>query len=165
MGATSLLARLAAIALAGVWVGACSTEPTVQAIDRTQVEEAFFRYLFAHNEAASGPVAAYCVARTPAQVAPGGIGPTVDPDARLIASLSDVTPKVVPVSRCSFSVEGVVERDSNRAALVFYAGPVECDRRAKCRVRGGYYQAGLSASGGGLYSHPVAWGVDGRSRA
>jgi len=118
-----------------------------------QIAAATFRYQFQHN--ASGlraSAAAYCIGY-------GAFGPDADsnknrtdPPQEVLIALADVVPAVKPYSQCSHTKEqGVRDKASGKRALIFTLRSMECSEPLKCRVDGGYYEGGESASGNSYF--------------
>lgn len=105
----------------------------------SEVRVAAFRYMFKHNASAGQQtVSAYCI----------GIGDN-DPPAEFLARLRDVRPTVKPLSACSASASaGVIDKSTGKRGLMFRVDEeIRWVNADHAEIDGGYYEAGLSASG------------------
>jgi hypothetical protein len=98
------------------------------------------RYQFEHN-AAANKYDIFCIALSDGQT-------NSDAPTMLIRDLNDASHKVVKHSDCNAHMDnGVTERISGKPALMLNVGKVNWLARNEVVVEGGYYEAGLSASG------------------
>jgi len=103
------------------------------------VRLAVFRYLMNHNaSAAQTAVPFICL-----EIHQGG--DTRDPSPFIMAAMSGGKIRVVPGSTCEQSAQGVFLKGDS-GGLVFWTQKVTIDGD-KATVSGGYFEAGLSASG------------------
>ncbi len=101
------------------------------------VREATFRYMFKKNASGQQQKAhVYCIAFD-----------AQDPPPEFVARLADVRPVVKPVSACDHSQNGVFDKATKQSGLVFRVGDVTWQDADHAEIGGGYYEAGLSASG------------------
>jgi len=110
--------------------------------DADEVRLAVFRYLVGHNaSAAQAGVSFVCLEIRQGRQAR-------DPSPFIMAAMSGLAMRAVPGSACESSADGVfLKSDSAKArGLVFRTEQVEIDGN-KATVTGGYFEAGLSASG------------------
>lgn len=105
--------------------------------------EVLFRHQFANNaSAAQQNAAAYCLSLR-----------EDDPPAKFVERFRNDQPQVLPVSKCtSDPFEGVRIEGVNGIALVHYVTEISCSEK-QCEAEGGYYEAGLSASGNNYVLH------------
>jgi hypothetical protein len=103
------------------------------------IREAVFRYQFEHN--ASGQqkrASVYCLS----------IRENTDPSDELIERFAVSDPPVRKISECSVSpFGGVVDQRTHKLGLVFRVGSIQWISATEVEAGGGYYEAGLSASG------------------
>jgi hypothetical protein len=119
--------------------------PTIEFYSE-DIREAVFRYQFQHN--ASGQ-------QGNAQVYFLGIQGTgesdqvhyVDPPDELMARFAGNVPPVKRRSECTYSQDGVFDKHSGARGLLFWLGAAEEIGTDEVQVYGGYFEAGLSASG------------------
>jgi hypothetical protein len=137
---------LAATALV-ILIGASVSDPGVIASDiPPEIAEATFRYQFAHNASAQRARAqVYCIGL--GTTTPGLTTPD-DPPPAFVSRFGNVSPAVKAYSECSVSAtDGVRDRTTGGRGLVFTLTSMRCANGTTCTVEGGYYEAGLSASG------------------
>lgn len=140
----SLLAATFVVATVG---SAMAVSPAPAGID-PDIAEATFRYQFMHNESGQQSGAhVYCIGFE-RKTALGGWD---DPPPSLVSRFSDVSPPVKAVSECSASQHGVRDRETGADGLIFEISTVTCTSDTQCVAEGGYYEAGLSASGDSYY--------------
>lgn len=114
--------------------------PRNDAEEELQIQRAVLRYQFEHN-AAVGKYTIFCIAITDDKK-------SVDAPATLIASLNDARHKVLGASACDGNDgNGVTEHASGKPALMLNVGAVTWEADDEAVVNGGYFEAGLSASG------------------
>jgi hypothetical protein len=120
--------------------------PAAQSPIDPDIAEATFRYQFAHNASGQQTDAnVYCIGF--------GTGSSDsskprDPPPDFLSRLGDVTPPVKAYSQCSASAdEGVKDKTTGKLGLIFTINSVKYIDNTRCEVEGGYYEAGLSASG------------------
>lgn len=104
------------------------------------IREAVFRHMFQKNASGQQQTAGvYCISA----------GADVDPSPELLARLKDVKPVVKGVSACTASAEkGVVDKQTKKRGLIFRVESIKvASDHHHATVDGGYYEAGLSASG------------------
>lgn len=119
------------------------------------IREATFRHMFGKNASGMQQAAGvYCISVG---------GGDIDPSPELLARLKDVNVPVKGVSACSASAQtGVVDKATKRRGLIFRIETVKVAGDHKhATVSGGYYEAGLSASGNTytLEKHAKGWVV------
>lgn len=109
--------------------------------DDDEVRLAVFRYLVGHNASAGQTGVPICLEIYQARQAR-------DPSPFIMAAMSGFATRVVPGSACESSANGVfLKGDSAKGrGLVFRTEEVKIDGD-KATVTGGYFEAGLSASG------------------
>ena len=120
---------------------AVAARPPAGSSEQDAVRLAVFRYLVDHN--ASGRrhgVPFICL-----EADGSGHG---DPSPFILAAMNERTPRAVPGSACESSVDGVFLKDDHAQGpgLIFHIEQVTIDGD-RATVTGGYYAAGLSASG------------------
>lgn len=141
----SLLAATFVVATYGSAMAAGSTQTGID----PDIAEATFRYQFTHNESGQqSNTHVYCIGfeRKPA------LGGWEDPPPSLVSRFGDLSPPVKAASECSASSEhGVKDRETGESGLIFGISVIQCTSDTQCMVDGGYYEAGLSASGDTYY--------------
>lgn len=125
---------------------ACSTNgPAVENScgNDNDIREAVFRYQFSHNaSAAQQSVDVYFLS----------LAEETDPDAGLLARFADHHPEVKAVSQSDVAAGGrVEEKSSGRSGLIFRVDSIHPLDAQRARVKGGYYEANLSASGNNYF--------------
>ena len=143
----SLLASLNSILASAIVLSGCSIAPSESPnkdpspADRIRIEEAFFRLILRHNTSgAQGHTAMYCIGI-------GKLGSLTDPDSRLLMSLADIMPHVVPASYCKFHGD-VTSKTTRKHSLIFNVESIVCNNSTSCTVVGGYLEGNLGAGGG-----------------
>lgn len=105
-----------------------------------QVQQAVLRYQFESNAAADN-YSIFCIAISKGEA-------EIDAPAKLIEGLNDAHHKVLKSSDCNPNDgHGVTERASGKPALMLRVAQVKWLAKDEALVDGGYYEAGLSASG------------------
>lgn len=120
----------------------CAAAPSERTHEELDIREATFRYQFGENASGQQRTAkAFYLA-----IVVGG--KETDPDDNFLKRFADAKPKVKKVSECSASAErGVVDRRTGEIGLIFRTGPIRWVSDTEAEISGGYYEAGLSASG------------------
>ena len=111
------------------------------------IREAVFRYQFSHNESGQQQTAAvYFIGLYSAgdSLHPGYY---TDPSENLLVRFLGTAPPVKRVSECTQSVDGVFDIHSGARGLLFRIESIGEISADEVEVRGGYFEAGLSASG------------------
>ena len=125
--------------IASVFAFAASANRAAEELD---IREATFRYQFGKN--ASGQqqkTGAYYLAIQAGDK-------EVDPDDSLMKRFAGNTPPVKKHSECTASADkGVVDKKTGERGLVFNTGAIKWVSDTEAEISGGYYEAGLSASG------------------
>jgi ankyrin repeat protein len=107
------------------------------------IEEATFRHQFAKN--ASGQQSATGAYFLSIQ---DKLGKAVDPSTEFLQRFAGNKPRVAPVSQCKASPEkGVQDTKTGEQGLIFSIESLRWKSETEVEVDGGYYEAGLSASG------------------
>jgi hypothetical protein len=112
-----------------------------EAADDDDVREAVFRHLFEHN--ASG-------LQRRAKVFCLQIEGKADPSPELLRRFEGNEPRVKKASLCAFShgpAGGRVQDETGAPGLIFRVDSIQRTGRDSAVVEGGYFEAGLSASG------------------
>ena len=108
------------------------------AVDVDDVREAVFRHMFGQN--ASGMqqgAGVYCLEVEQR-----------DPSSGFLSRMRDVRVPLKAVSQCSASADkGVIDKATNKRGLIFRIESISFKDARHATVNGGYYEAGLSASG------------------
>lgn len=117
-----------------------TTRPTAREADRLDVLEALFRHQFRHNASAGQRTVDYFFLALD-----GG----ADPPAALLARFrNDEKPKVLPASLATASPSaGVKHKTLGGTGLLFRVNSIAWLDDDTAEATGGYYEAGLSASG------------------
>ena len=125
---------------------ACSTNgPTVvqNCDDENNIREAVFRYQFLNNSSA---------AQQSADVYFLSLADETDPDENLVARFAGHEPEVKAVSRSRIGDGGrVEEKETGRTGLIFRIDAIFPLDEKRVRVKGGYYEANVSASGNNYF--------------
>jgi hypothetical protein len=111
--------------------------------DPDAVREATFRYMFGKNASGQKQSArVYCLE----------VENSADPSAAFLARFKNVAPHVTRASACDASADkGVIEKSSGKQGLIFRVDTIIWVDDDHAEVGGGYYEAGLSASGNTYY--------------
>lgn len=114
-------------------------KPPPPGVNVDDVREAVFRHQMGENASGQGASAGvYCL-----QIENRG-----DPTVAFLARFKDVKAPVRAASGCSMSPDkGVVDKLTRRRGLEFNVDSIVFKDARHCTVNGGYYEAGLSASG------------------
>jgi hypothetical protein len=107
------------------------------------VREAALRYMFQKNASGAQQRAhVFCIAFA-----------DKDPPAAFLSRLDDVHPTVKPSSACDASAaKGVTDKSTGQSGLLFNLdGDIRWTDANHAEIDGGYYEAGLSASGNTYY--------------
>jgi len=121
---------------------ACVAAPVNKAAEELDIREATFRYQFGKN--ASGQQQA---AKNFYLAVPGG-GKGTDPDDAFMKRFAGNKPTVKRLSECDSSDDkGVVDKKTGERGLIFTTGAIKWVSDTEVEISGGYYEAGLSASG------------------
>ena len=127
--------------------------PIPRSVDADDVREAIFRHMFGSNASGQGTSAGvYCIE----------VEGQADPTAGFLARMKDVHPAVKASSRCSASAEhGVIDKLTHAHGLIFRIETLKFKDGHRATATGGYYEAGLSASGNvyTLELHGTKWVV------
>src|ERR1700676_2637782 len=117
----------------------CTPTGTARLHEEDDIREAIFRYQFEHN--ASGQqkrAAVYCLS----------IGENADPSDEFIKRFANHNPPVRKISGCTVGpFDGVVDKLTHKLGLVFRVSSIKWISGTEVEATGGYYEAGLSASG------------------
>ncbi len=70
-----------------------------------------------------------------------------DPGDALLNQFTDNVPPVKPFSECTLLISGVFDKDTGERGLLFQVGEIKWNADDQIQVEGGYYEAGISASG------------------
>ncbi|MFT3788752.1 MAG: hypothetical protein QM770_21715 [Tepidisphaeraceae bacterium] len=115
-----------------------STQPAAQGPEYLNVLEAVFRFQFDHNASGARRKVDYFFLTLDRS----------DPPADLLARFKDDAPRVLPASLAKASAgEGVKHKDLGGQGLIFNITSIAWLDANTADVQGGYYEAGLSASG------------------
>jgi hypothetical protein len=116
-----------------------TSQPTARAADRLDVLEAVFRHQFDKNASAGQRKVDYFFLALDADT---------DPPAELMKRFENETPKVLPASQATASkASGVKHKTQGGRGLIFRVTDIAFLGADTAEVSGGYYEAGLSASG------------------
>jgi len=116
-----------------------TTQPTARENDRLDVLEAVFRHQFGHNGSAGQQKVDYYFL---------SLDKNADPPAELLARFKGESPKVFPISFAKASPgQWVKHKDLGGRGLVFRITSIAWLDEDTAEVKGGYYEAVLSASG------------------
>ena len=116
-----------------------TTQPTPRAADRLDVVEAVFRHQFNRNASGGQKNVEYFFLSLDARA---------DPPPELLSRFKEEKPIVLPVSMATASAsEGVKHKELGGRGLIFGVTHVAWLDDSTAEVEGGYYEAGLSASG------------------
>ena len=113
------------------------TKSTLTPADEDDIREAVFRYQFTHNASGQQQNAkAYFLS----------VGKDKDPSDDFMARFKDHKPPVKKRSQATGQFE-VIDKKTGERGLIFIASTINQLDDDKVLVDGGYYEAGLSASG------------------
>lgn len=117
------------------------TPRRIEVVNEDDVREAVFRHLFDHNASGQQKTAkVYCLQ----------IEGKLDPSPELLSRFDGNQPPVKKASLCSFkggSGRGGVEDETGAKGLIFRVDTIQHPSADTALVEGGYFEAGLSASG------------------
>lgn len=115
-----------------------------QAKEEDDIREATFRYQFQHN--ASGM-------KQNAKVYFLSLGEEkrTDPSDEFMKRFADHKPSVKKVSSSTGGPQGIKDKDTGEPGLIFRVQKIKWVDDTTAEVEGGYYEAGLSASGNTYY--------------
>ncbi len=130
-------------------LSSCSDLGTPPPVERSldDIREAVFRYQFLHN--ASGQQQSAGVYFIGLYVT-GAASPQshyVDPSINLLARFAGNVPPVKKSSDCTYSTQGVFDISTGVRGLLFRIESIKEIDANTVEVTGGYFEAGLSASG------------------
>ena len=115
--------------------------PRIEVVNDDDVREAVFRHLFDHNASGQQKNAkVYCLQ----------IEGKLDPSPGLLRRFEGNQPPVKKASLCSFKGgpgRGGVEDETGAKGLIFRVDTIQHPSADTALVEGGYFEAGLSASG------------------
>ncbi len=134
--------------IAGILAVSCQREiphePNPSAAEN-DIREAVFRYQFKHNKSGGQQSVDYYFL----DLGPEGATP------EFMARFDGHSPTVLPVSKATASPsEGVSHKDHGGRGLILKVGAIQWIDERTVDVEGGYYEAGLSASGN---TYRVEW--------
>lgn len=113
--------------------------PETRAVQEDNIREAVFRHQFGNN--ASGQ-------KQGAKVYFLSLGWKTDPSDEFMARFAGNTPPVKKVSEAdSSAMKGVHDKKTGESGLIFNVGKITWKSDTEATANGGYYKAGLSASG------------------
>ncbi len=125
-----------------------TTAPITEAnrAETLSIREATFRYQFQKNASGQQQKAgAYFLSL-------GRDSKPEYPDEDFLRRFVDVQPPVKSAAQCESSAEkGVRDKQTGVQGLIFYVGEIKWISDTEVEVSGGYYEAGLSASGNTYY--------------
>jgi hypothetical protein len=108
-------------------------------VDADDVREAVFRHMFGSNASGQGKNAGVLCLE---------IENSQDPTPGFLARMKNVKTPIRPASGCSASAQdGVVDKKTHARGLLFRIDGIAFKNARHATVNGGYYEAGLSASG------------------
>jgi hypothetical protein len=124
----------------------CLADPPNKAAEELDIREATFRYQFGKNASGQQQRAkSYYLAIS-------ADGKSGDPDDAFMKRFVGNEPPVKKRSECDTSAQkGVVDKKTGESGLVFSTGPIKWVSDTEAEISGGYYEAGLSASGNTYY--------------
>jgi hypothetical protein len=135
------------ILLYALIISACaeSISPPSRPVQEEDIRETVFRYQFAHNASGLQQTAEfYCLSL-------GEVSDqdNLDPSDELMRRFQDHQPPVKKASQCDADMsQGVTDRATGQQqGLIFRVTSIKWINDAEVEVEGGYYEAGLSASG------------------
>lgn len=143
------------IALSLFTLSSCGDLGTAPPVERSldDIREAVFRYQFLHNASGQQQSAGvYFIGLyvMDAVYPTGAASPQsyyVDPSINLLAKFAGNVPPVKKSSDCTYSVQGVFDISTGVRGLLFRIESIREIDANKVEVTGGYFEAGLSASG------------------
>lgn len=129
----------------------CLAAPSDKVREELDIREATFRYQFGKNASGQQKTAKnfYLAIATGDKES--------DPDDAFMKRFAENKPKVKKLSECHASAqEGVVDKMTGESGLIFKTGGIRWVSDAEAEIAGGYYEAGLSASGNTYYLKKVS---------
>ncbi len=120
----------------------------MNAID-SDMAEAVFRYQFLHNESGQQTNAAAYFLEIAGE----------DPDDAFMRRFAGNHPPIKKWSDCSIEDTKVVDKETGKTGLIFTLKVISIKNDVTAEAEGGYYEAGLSASGNTYYleKHDGKW--------
>ena len=115
------------------------------------VREVVFRYQFLHNESGQQQSAGIYFISVLLHSDTADIWNNGNPGTGLLARFFNNKPPVKPYSQCIISADGVKDRISGERGLLFRIGEIRWVDSTHAEADGGYFEAGLSASGNTYY--------------
>ena len=115
------------------------------------IREAAFRHQFEHNASGQQQTAQIYFIFVMTRDDSTGYWNNGDPSEALLNQFTDNVPPVKPFSKCTYSISGVFDKESGERGLLFHVGEIKWNADDQVQVEGGYYEAGLSASGNTYY--------------
>jgi hypothetical protein len=130
--------RLSVLVLVCLATG-CMPTGAARLHQEDDIREAVFRYQFEHNASGQQKRAeVYCLS----------IGENTDPSDEFIRRFAESKSPVRKISECYVGpFVGVVDKRTQRLGLVLRVGGIQWISATEVEASGGYYEAGLSASG------------------
>jgi hypothetical protein len=121
---------------------AAATPQPARASDEEEIRLAVYRYLVGHNASGAQARAPFVCLEINQD------DQSRDPSPFILTAMSESRPRAVPVSACESGQDGVFLKSDHAAGrgLVLRTEKVKIDG-GKATVTGGYFEAGLSASG------------------
>ena len=115
------------------------------------IREAVFRHQFEYNASGQQQTAQIYFISVMTLDDSTGYWKNGDPSDALLKQFTDNVPPVKPFSKCTYSISGVFDKESGERGLLFQVGEIKWNTNDQVQVEGGYYEAGLSASGNTYY--------------
>jgi hypothetical protein len=126
----------------------CPQAPN-KAAEELDIRETTFRYQFGKNASGQQQSAKSFYLAVSAD------DKQTDPDDAFIERFAGNEPPVKKVSECDSSGAGVVDKKTGESGLIFKTGAIKWVSDTEVEISGGYYEAGLSASGNTYYLKKV----------
>lgn len=115
------------------------------------IREAVFRHQFGHNASGQQQTANIYFISVMTLDDSTVYWKNSDPSDELLNQFTGNVPPVKPFSECTRSISGVFDKESGQRGLLFQVGEIKWNTDDQVQVEGGYYEAGLSASGNTYY--------------
>jgi hypothetical protein len=115
------------------------------------IREAVFRYQFQHNASGQQQTAKIFFLSVIILDDSTGYRTNSNPSLDILRHFNNNVPPVKSFSECTLSVNGVFDIKTGESGLLFQIGDIRWISEEQVEVDGGYFEAGLSASGNTYY--------------
>jgi hypothetical protein len=115
------------------------------------IREAVFRHQFEHNASGQQQTAQIYFIYVMTLDDSTGYWKNGYPGDALLNQFTYNVPPIRLFSECKYAISGVFDKESGERGLLFQVGEIKWNADDQVQVEGGYYEAGLSASGNTYY--------------